>query len=221
MRKKCIRDGDITSRMEIVDLIPVNARKILDVGCGYGGGGYALKQQQVCEVIGIECDEERNKEASRKIDKVINEDIENLQFKFEEKYFDCIIFADVLEHLRDPLETLLQYKEYLNDNGKIIVSIPNVRQLSVLFELLFLGDWKYREFGLLDKGHLRFFTKKSACRLFEQAGLRLLSMDSIFSIKGSKYINILSLGILRNFLTAQYVCCLEKWDRPKIKRSVK
>ena len=82
-----------------------------------------------------------------------------LNIKYE-KYFDIIVFADILEHLKEPLEVLKRYKKYLKDDGYIIISIPNIANWKIRFKSL-LGRFEYNEYGILDSGHLRFFNEKS------------------------------------------------------------
>jgi hypothetical protein len=104
----------------------------------------------------------------------------------------------------------LTFIRYLKDDGYIVVSIPNIRHFSVLFELIARGEWEYRTSGIMDEGHLRFFTNKSFKRLIRKVGLEIVSMNRIFSIKGSYALNVVTLGIFRDFLTAQYVFLLKK-----------
>lgn len=197
-------------RPEIVSLIPPGSSKILDVGCGAGDVGHSAKRIMPCEVTGIEIDSVKAKTAASKIDRVINADAETFDSELPSGYFDCVIFADVLEHLKDPLAALAKYLKYLREGGVFVISVPNVRHFKVLFDLILLGDWKYEPFGLLDEGHIRFFTLKSFRRLMKKAGVRPVSVKRIFSIKGSKYLNVMTFGIFRNFFTAQYVFCARK-----------
>jgi 2-polyprenyl-3-methyl-5-hydroxy-6-metoxy-1,4-benzoquinol methylase len=113
------------------------------------------------------------KVAKEKIDRVIMEDIEriNLIDYFQPNYFDCIIFADVLEHLKDPWAILKNVTNFLTDNGFIITSIPNVRYYTIIFNFLFRGNCPYRERGIHDKNHLRFFTFKNIKKMFLDVGL--------------------------------------------------
>ena len=197
-------------RPEIVGLVPADARKVLDVGCSAGDVGLALKDKCPCEVTGIEMDERLAEEASSKIDRVITGDIETVDPGLEEGYFDHILFADVLEHLKDPLEILKRYTRYLKDDGKLVISVPNVRHISVLCELVVRGEWEYRQSGIMDNGHLRFFTRKSFTRLLGEARLSITGMERIFSLKGSRALNLLTLGLFLDTLTAQYVFIAEK-----------
>jgi len=86
---------------------------------------------------------------------------------FAPNYFDCIIFADILEHLKDPLVLLKNATSFLSDGGVIIASIPNIRHHTTIINLLFKGYWPYRERGIHDKTHLRFFTLKNIKEMIE------------------------------------------------------
>ncbi len=116
-------------REEFLSLVPLDAKKALDVGCGSGGLGSILREKGI-EVIGIENSEGLHKEASEKLKQVFLADIEKFQIPFSKGYFDCIIYGDVLEHLIEPLAVLKNHKEYLSDNGYVIASVPNVRYYS-------------------------------------------------------------------------------------------
>lgn len=164
-----------STRADIQQLIQKNVRRVLDVGCGAGMLGHALKSKGVQEVIGIELDEKAAKVASKHLDKVIIGDVENLELPFENGYFDCIIYADILEHLKDPWSILKQHKKFLAPNGSVIASIPNVRHCSTFLNLI-KGEWPYASRGIFDSAHLRFFTLKSILRMFDEAGYTLDSV---------------------------------------------
>jgi len=84
--------------------------------------------------------------------------------------FDCIIFNDVLEHMVDPWAVVTQTKEFLTEQGSVVASIPNIRHVSVLRRLVLRGEWRYTDYGLLDRTHLRFFTRESILEMFRTAG---------------------------------------------------
>ena len=112
------------------------------------------------------------KVAKEKIDRVIMGDIErnNLIDYFQQNYFDFIIFADVLEHLKDPWAVLKNVTNFLTSSGFIITSIPNVRNYTTIINLV-KGYWPYRERGIHDKTHLRFFTFKNIKKNAFRCGL--------------------------------------------------
>jgi len=146
-------------RPEVAGLVPAQARRILDIGCSQGNLGALLKaQDQQREVVGIELDPMSAAAALSKLDNVLVGDVEKMSLDFPVGYFDCIIMADVLEHLFNPWDTLLYLKKFLHPQGCLILSIPNVRNFTILNQLINDGQWSYQEAGILDRGHLRFFT---------------------------------------------------------------
>ena len=159
-------------RPEILALIPLEARRILDVGCGQGSLGVDCKRRQDCFYAGIERDHGAFRIAEHRLDVCINADVETQTiYDFDEK-FDVIIFSDVLEHLKNPLKTLTALSKYLAPDGLIIASIPNVGHPDILRELSG-GLFRYVTAGILDNTHKRFFTPLSAQQLFVSAHLRV------------------------------------------------
>jgi methionine biosynthesis protein MetW len=150
--------------------------KVLDVGCGTGRLGEKLRLEKKCYVVGVEADDQAASLAKQRLDDVIVVDIETLNaFPYPEKYFDVIIFADVLEHLRFPMKALTFFGKYLKDDGNAIASIPNIANWTVRLKLLF-GKWDYKEHGLLDKTHIKFFTLNTAKKLIEDSGFKIVSL---------------------------------------------
>jgi len=160
-------------RPDVVSLIPSGSRRVLDVGCGFGGLGRLLKRSGGCELFGVELNADAAPHLAGLYDEFIIADAEAIRDEFKVDFFDCIIFADVLEHFVDPWATLARYSTFLKSTGWVVASVPNVRNLSLLFKLVARGRWEYRDAGLLDHGHLRFFTRTEIVRLFESAGLQI------------------------------------------------
>lgn len=156
-------------RPEILDRIPRDAKRILDVGCGAGRLGEVLKRRQACDVWGVERDRAVAESAQTRIDRVVCANAESLNGEFAEEVFDCVVCGDVLEHLRDPRSFLVRAREWLSSNGRIVASIPNVRHHSVLRSLMD-GNWTYEPAGLLDEDHVRFFTRREIEKTFFRAG---------------------------------------------------
>jgi len=143
----------IGARNDILNLVPDCVSKVLDIGCGIGTLGESIKQKWKVEVVGIEIDEQMAKVAKERLDKVIIGDIEkiNLAEYLTLNYFDCIIFADILEHLKDPWSVLKKIVKFLAEDGIIVASIPNVRHYTTILNLVFRGYWPYRERGIHDR----------------------------------------------------------------------
>ena|GEM_PF-3433965 len=153
----------------ILEAVPPDARRVLDVGCGAGALGAVLKERGM-EVVGVEVNPLAARKAMAVLDRVVVADVEAGELPFEEGCFDCVVCGDVLEHLRDPWGTLERLAKHLRPGGLVVASLPNVCYVRVVKGLL-RGEWDYGEAGVLDGTHLRFFTRKSAVEMFEKAGL--------------------------------------------------
>ena len=103
--------------------------RVLDIGCATGRLAEKLREQKGCSVVGIECDKIAAQTARRRCNEVIVTDIEHFEdIPFQPGSFDIIVFADVLEHLREPETILNRFKPYLSEDGYILISVPNVAQ---------------------------------------------------------------------------------------------
>jgi len=166
------------SRSEMIPFIPVSTQCLLDVGCGAGSFGAAVKSRIGCKVWGIEPESDAVSRASSRLDQVVQglfSDGANLP----PKHFDCIVFNDVLEHILDPGRALVYARSLLKDGGGVVASIPNIGHFPTLWRLAVRGEWEYTDCGILDKTHLRFFTRKSIRTLFESSGYRLGRLEGI------------------------------------------
>lgn len=158
-------------RHELRELVPATARRVLDVGCGGGALGGALKRDRDIEVVGLEGFADAAERARERLDDVVCADLDALEeLPFPDGSFDAMVFGDVLEHLRDPHRLLRTLRPYLAPGGVIICSIPNVRHWSVLFPLLVQDRWTYEDAGLLDRTHVHFFTLDEFARMLDETG---------------------------------------------------
>lgn len=198
-------------RYELIELVLDGDNKILEIGCGEGNTGKALKEQgKAVEVVGIEKIPEVAQVAMEKIDKVIIADVESVEIPFDEGYFDYMIMGDVLEHLYDPWILVNKLAHYVKKGGYIIASIPNVRYWRIIKDLVLKGEWKYCSEGLLDDTHLRFFTKKSIVRLFPSGRFAIsriipASKPRPQKLSKQRLVNKLTFGLLEDFFTFQYI----------------
>ncbi len=157
-------------RNEMLSFLPIDTKKILDVGCGNGTFAKAIKEINNAEIWGIELMEDEAIEAKTILDKTFVGPCEDYIDDLPEGYFDAIYFNDVLEHLVDPYTVLQKIKSKLSPQGVVISSIPNIRYHSALTKLLFNKDFEYTDHGVMDKTHLRFFTKKSIYNMYTNLG---------------------------------------------------
>lgn len=195
------------SRPEMLQFIPADTKRVLDVGCSSGGFGKLLKAERAgIEVWGIEPDQTAAAIASEGLDRVINGLFSPALAEIQNEAFECIVFNDVLEHTANPSEILEQCKQFLSPGGSIVASIPNILHFYEITNILVTQDWKYRNDGILDNTHLRFFTKKSIIRLFEEAGFKIDKISGIYPSFGMKYriANLLTLGRLADWKYVQF-----------------
>ncbi len=177
--------------------VPISSKKILEIGCGQGNFGLALKKSLGAEVWGIDISEKYAKLAEENLDKVIIGDINNLMGDLPDKSFDAIIMNDVLEHLYNPWEVINKLKIKLNpEHGVLVCSIPNIRYFRVLFKLFFAGKWDYEQSGILDFTHMRFFTKDGIIKMFASEGYVIRNIEGLFKTKSMrpKILNFLFWG---------------------------
>lgn len=202
-------------RKELLDLIPddLKQKTILEVGAASGATlCYAKKNGLASKVIGYDlCKMENSLQCSELMDKFVIGDIENMDFDEGDKSVDVIICGDVLEHLKEPGVVLLKMQRILKDDGVIISSIPNIRNKNVLKQIIFKGDFRYADWGILDRTHLRFFCKKNILELFEDNGYKVEKtvMNPPIKIR-INILRTLKRMIFRNFYAIQYYTVARK-----------
>jgi 2-polyprenyl-3-methyl-5-hydroxy-6-metoxy-1,4-benzoquinol methylase len=198
--------NDLTSLIKADE----NGLKILEVGAAYGETLYYLKNNGVASyAVGIDIFEDKsNKQNYKEIDRFIFGNIEELELSEFHNHFDIILLPDVLEHLIEPKAVLDKLKKCLNQNGKIIVSMPNIRHYSAVYKIFVKGDFSYEESGIFDYTHMRFYCRKNIKALLESSGYKVLKQQSsINSYKGksmSKILNKITFRIFEEFFSYQY-----------------
>ena len=160
-----------------------DCRRVLDVGCADGTFGEALKRAREVEVWGVEPTKSAAAAAKAKLDRVV-EGMFDPQMDLPVGSFDCILFNDVLEHMLAPELALRYARRLLAPGGVVVASIPNIRSFPTLWRLMFHGSWEYQDAGVLDKTHLRFFTKSSIVDMFEREGFALEKVSGINAFMG-------------------------------------
>ena len=168
-----------SSHEQMADLIIKDkVEKVLDVGCYMGFIGHALRDKKWSgEIIGL--DKDRHCQVILKnnnYNQFLNLDIEKDFGQIRQK-FDAVVFADVLEHLNNPTQTLEKTKQILKRGGTIYISLPNIANIYMRLHLL-LGNFTYQDYGILDRDHRYFFTYASAKELIHQAHLKIIKNSS-------------------------------------------
>jgi len=210
-------------RLDLIGLIPRNINnKILEIGAGSGDTLVEIKKLKLAgEVVGVELiNMTDSQQKNSEIDRLIIGNIEEIELDLPENYFDVIICGDVIEHLIDPWNVLRKLHKHLKDSGIIIVSIPNIREYHILYRIVILADFKYGDRGILDRTHLRFFCKKNIISLLTTTMYTPVTIYSIFKLEKKlstkKIVDMLTLGFIRDFLTAQYIVVAKKGIRYNI-----
>jgi 2-polyprenyl-3-methyl-5-hydroxy-6-metoxy-1,4-benzoquinol methylase len=198
-------------RREVAALVPSPARMILDVGCGRGKLGSLLKSGHPDRrVYGIELDHEAAAAARETLDSVLEGDFQSVSLPFDPATFDCVVFADVLEHFVDPASALRRARMLLRPEGVVVCSIPNMRHYTVFLQLALHG-WEYADYGLFDRTHLHFFSLRSMNQILIQSGFRIVRhTPHIVASRKMKFLNALVVGRLEEFLAQQYLILAQR-----------
>lgn len=160
---------------DVVDFVEPGSR-VLELGPATGYMSRAFVGRG-CSVVGIEFDPGMAQRAAAACERVIIGDLDQLDLASElgDDRFDAIVSADVIEHLKDPLGALRRLRPFLKEGGRFVISLPNIAHASVRLALL-SGRFEYRDRGLLDSTHLRFFTRETFERLLDEADLNLVEL---------------------------------------------
>ncbi len=169
-------------RPELVALVDRGADRVLDVGCGVGNISAAIRRDRgASEIWGIEVVPEAAQEASANpaLDRVLQGDVAALLPELPKRHFSHIVAGDVLEHLVDPWTVLAGLHDRLRPGGLFICSLPNIRNLSFVMQLLFRKRFEYKDAGVLDRTHLRFFARRDIELMFREAGFRDIAIGPV------------------------------------------
>jgi len=200
-------------RVELISKIPSGCKKILDVGVSAGENGRFIEENNLPfdTIVGIEVNPSAAEMAKKYYDNLLVGDVEDLELPYPDGFFDCIIYGGVLEHLVDPWSVLKKHRKKLHPEGVVIASIPNVRFYEVVLDLVFKGDWRYSEAGILDSSHLRFFTLKTIKEMFHSCGYKITHIETkIVAKRKYRRLNRILFGLLKPFLVWQYFIVAQK-----------
>jgi 2-polyprenyl-3-methyl-5-hydroxy-6-metoxy-1,4-benzoquinol methylase len=212
-------------RPDVQAVISASGRRILDVGCAAGALGAALKAAGAAHVAGVERHPEAAATARGRLDQVVEGDILTLAPPFCRGEFDYIVFADVLEHLPAPEAVLSRLLPYLSPEGRVVVSVPNMRFYLVLLRLI-ADRWAYTDSGIRDRTHLRIFTRRSLVALLEDASLRLERLERNYrlledqahigraGVLATRVVRALAPWIFPDLMTFQYIAVARRTRTP-------
>jgi predicted TPR repeat methyltransferase len=169
------KDFEGSSHRILIDLIRRFAPRggtLLDLGAAGGELGAAVRER-FDRTIGFEFDSGRISQLRKHFDCAVIADLETV--KALPKNVRAVVLADIVEHLRDSTTLLRCVKESLTSDGRLFISVPNIANITVRLGLLF-GVFEYRDRGILDFTHLRFFTMRTIRREIENAGFRIIAV---------------------------------------------
>jgi SAM-dependent methyltransferase len=162
---------------DLLALVPLTSRRLIEIGCSSGALARAFKQKvPESHYVGVEIDSGYAELATRHCDEVIVCDLDQADDVFWQTHEDrdCWIFGDTLEHLRDPWAVLRRIRRHIPSGGSVVVCIPNVQHWSIQAKLS-VGDFRYRDSGLLDRTHLRWFTRQTVLEAFRETGFEVVT----------------------------------------------
>ncbi len=195
------------ARSDVLDLLEPSEcfNEVLELGCGAGETlRLLLDQRRVGRAVGVEQHGEAAREAARWLAEVAEADVESWSAHPEGVGApDLVIVADVLEHLSDPWAVLRRIRGLQPTGGVLLLSIPNIQHFSVSLPLL-LGRWRYTDEGILDRTHLRFFSREGVGELLRGAGYVAERWEFTAGPRG-RLADRLSLRALRPWLARQYL----------------
>lgn len=159
-------------RRELLPFMPGDAGRVLDIGCGAGGFGRTLLEERPgTELVGVEAEPAMARAAQAAgYSDVVAGPFPDAAAGLQDHSFDTVLMLDVLEHMFDPAEALTAVQRLLAPGGRVIASIPNARHFRVWLPLLSKGRWDYTDSGLMDRTHIRWFTRQTMVEMFEQCG---------------------------------------------------
>ncbi|WP_160170927.1 class I SAM-dependent methyltransferase [Lutibaculum baratangense] len=177
------------ARLEVLPYLPQRCDNVLDVGCGSGATVEAIRvHRDVAWAGGIEIDPAAAAAARGHLDYLYEGDVASapLEEVLGPGSLDLVLCLDVLEHLVDPWSTVHRLTPLLAPGGRLVVSVPNIRNWKFIWRLLTKGDFRYRDSGLLDRTHLRFFVRETAAELACCGGLKLVACDNATRYRASE-----------------------------------
>lgn len=193
-------------RSDVFGIVPQQAGRVLDLGGGVGATGAALKRARGATHV-VVADLVAGDTADG-VDVAVSGNLEDPQFLRDllDKHgpFDTILCLDVLEHLRDPWSVVETLHGGLAENGVIVASIPNINHHSLVMPLVLRGRYELQDAGLLDRTHLRWFTRASAIDMMTRSGLKLEAVDGYLGRKKG-LINAVTFGVFARFMIMQYL----------------
>jgi 2-polyprenyl-3-methyl-5-hydroxy-6-metoxy-1,4-benzoquinol methylase len=170
-----LNERPLGGHMRLLAMVGPGEKRVLDIGCSSGYLARPLVERG-CTVVGIERDPQAAGAARDVCEEVIVGDVEELELPFEHESFDVVLCGDLVEHLRNPQSFLARVQPLLKQEGRLVLTTPNVANWALRLSLLG-GRWRYTNRGLLDRTHVHLFTRKTLVEALDSAGYRVVELD--------------------------------------------
>jgi O-antigen biosynthesis protein len=196
-------------RHDVLALVPPTARTILSVGCAAGATEGELVRRGVT-VVGVELDPVAAAAARERGVHVIEGDAGALHPDLAQWRFDCLIYADVLEHLLDPVAVLRAHLAHLLPGGTVVISVPNFRHITVFVQLFLRGHVRYVDAGILDRTHVRLTTRRLVLQWLTECGLTILHSKYIMHRRRDRWLAASLASLADEFIASQVIVVAKK-----------
>ena len=205
------------ARLEMLKYIPQAATSVLEIGCGSGEFAAVVKEKRSIVYTAVEPFLAAAEKARGRVDRLLECPIDEALVALAGQRFDCIVVNDVLEHLVDPWAIVRSMRAMLEPGGVVVASIPNIRYFPALKALVMQGEWQYQDHGVLDRTHLRFFTRSAIHHLFSANQYEVLVLEGINSIQLPWKFGLLNKVLGRRFDDARHMqfACVAQEKRSK------
>jgi 2-polyprenyl-3-methyl-5-hydroxy-6-metoxy-1,4-benzoquinol methylase len=189
-------------RKDAIAVVPSTAKHILSVGCAAGKTEEVLINKGI-EVVGVELNPKAAEIARERGLIVLEGDASEVDVDIAGDMYDCVLYADILEHLPDPLVVLKRHMKSLRPDGIVYITVPNFRHYSIFWQLFVMGRIRYRDAGILDSTHLKITTRKMILEWFEYAGIDLVNLKYFINRRRDKLASVCLCGLAKEFIATQ------------------
>jgi 2-polyprenyl-3-methyl-5-hydroxy-6-metoxy-1,4-benzoquinol methylase len=215
--------------VKLLEAIPADARRVLELGCANGRLGGAFKERHPHAAWwGVDVSEQAVTAAAQHLDRVFHLDLDGADLSVLEGGFDVVVIGDLLEHLREPARLLESLYELTTHDARIVCCLPNMSHLSVIQRLV-AGDISYDDMGLLDRTHTHFYSPASAFKVFLDAGwlphlqdsYRVEGTPSEFTghvVRAAESLGVPAATAMRNLGLYQMILVCPKWSMAGLSR---
>lgn len=197
-------------RNDVLGFVPPDVRQVLSVGCGKGITEAQLVSRGVT-VVGIEKNPKAAKIAKDNgLVMISSQDANELPAELAAWVFDCVIYSDVLEHIRNPEKVIESHLAFLDTGGMVIISVPNFRYWSIFKDLFFRGELVYQDAGILDRDHVRITTRKMVERWLSNNKLSIKNSVCVINRRRDRWLSSFLGHCFCEFFATQVIITAKK-----------